>query len=173
MPTKTEINNDEWGTPLDLFNKLDAEFYFTLDPCASTGRPLRDDITQFTKEDNGLSQPWTGHRVFCNPPYSSRQIRDWVMKAYAERDNCQVIVLLIPVRTDRAYFHDFIQGTAEIRFLRGRPKFIPLMNQNGGSPSFPSMLVIYQSKCPDCGGKGYHESHNQASICDCRSRGKR
>lgn len=25
--------NDEYGTPIDLFKKLDKEFHFTLDPC--------------------------------------------------------------------------------------------------------------------------------------------
>ncbi len=143
MPTKAQINKDQWGTPPELFNKLDAEFHFTLDPCASPLRPLRSDIKQFTRD--GLTESWAGHRVFCNPPYSGYQIGEWVMKAYSERNNCEVIVLLIPVRTDRAYFHEYIQGTAEIRFCKGRPKFIPLMGQNNGMPSFPSMVVIYDN----------------------------
>lgn len=25
-----------------------------------------------------------------------------------------------------------------------------------------------KKKCPDCKGKGYHESFNQISICDCQ-----
>lgn len=25
----------DWATPMDFFNALDAEFHFTLDPCAS------------------------------------------------------------------------------------------------------------------------------------------
>lgn len=33
------------------------------------------------------------------------------------------IVLLIPARTDTAYFHDYIYGKAEIRFVRGRLRF--------------------------------------------------
>ncbi|MFA5217032.1 hypothetical protein [Sulfuricurvum sp.] len=49
MPTQAEINKDQWGTPFELFNKLDAEFHFTLDPCASPERPLRSDIKQFTR----------------------------------------------------------------------------------------------------------------------------
>ena len=28
-------NTDDWATPQDLFDALDAEFHFTLDPCSS------------------------------------------------------------------------------------------------------------------------------------------
>lgn len=28
-------NSDEWATPKDFFDRLDAEFNFTLDPCAT------------------------------------------------------------------------------------------------------------------------------------------
>jgi len=31
--------------------------------------------------------------------------------------------LLIPARTDTTYFHDYIYGKAEIRFIRGRLRF--------------------------------------------------
>ena len=27
--------SDEWATPNDLFNRLDKEYHFTLDPCAT------------------------------------------------------------------------------------------------------------------------------------------
>lgn len=36
--------SDEWGTPQDLFDNLDKEFNFTLDPCANKNRPLKKDI---------------------------------------------------------------------------------------------------------------------------------
>ena len=49
---------DQWATPLDFFNELDAEFHFDLDPCA-------DELNHkckryFTKEQNGLLQNWGG-----------------------------------------------------------------------------------------------------------------
>lgn len=83
-----------------------------------------------------------GETVFCNPPYG-RDIATWVSKCYFEskRPNTTV-VMLIPARTDTAYFHDFIYGKAEIRFLRGRLKF-------GGSKNsapFPSMVVIFKGE---------------------------
>ena len=56
------------------------------------------------------------------------------------------IVLLIPARTDTAYFHDYIYGKAEIRFVRGRLRFTD-DNGNAADPApFPSMVVIYNGE---------------------------
>ena len=51
-------NTCEWATPQELFNLLDAEFHFTLDPC-STHENAKCEY-HFTKEDDGLSQNWGG-----------------------------------------------------------------------------------------------------------------
>lgn len=47
-----------WATPQDFFDKLNEEFHFTLDPCATkeTAKCER----YFTKEQDGLRQPWGG-----------------------------------------------------------------------------------------------------------------
>ena len=93
--------SDEWETPIDIFNKLDAEFHFDLDPCSTDSNHKCDKY--FTKEINGLSKNWGGCRVFCNPPYSN--ISKWVEKAYREsQQDHTLIVLLIPARTDTRYF---------------------------------------------------------------------
>lgn len=110
-------NNEEWETPQDLFNELNKEYHFTLDPCASELNHKCDKY--FTKADDGLSKDWTGETVFCNPPYG-RNIKAWVKKCSEEK---ATVVMLIPARTDTSYFHDYIYGKAEIIFLRGRLKF--------------------------------------------------
>lgn len=53
------------------------------------------------------------------------------------------MVLLIPARTDRASFHDYVLGKAEIRFLRGRLKF-ELDGKPMGTAPFPSMIAIWR-----------------------------
>ena len=73
--------SNEWATPQSLFDELNAEFHFTLDPCA-------DDINHkcdkyYTVNDDGLAQDWSGERVFCNPPYG-RQVGSWVKKCFSE-----------------------------------------------------------------------------------------
>lgn len=134
-------NRDDWETPQSLFDKLNKEFCFTLDP-ASTHSNAKCKH-HFTKEEDGLAQNWGGQVVFCNPPYG-RDIKAWVEKCYLEsqKENTTV-VMLIPARTDTTYFHDFIYHNAkEIRFLRGRLKF-ELGGISGQSAPFPSMVVVF------------------------------
>ncbi len=139
MSVHFSSKTNEWATPKDLFARLNDEFKFTLDPCAT---PENAKCAKFfTKEDDGLKQSWGDERVFCNPPYG-REIGKWVEKAYQSRTLAQVIVMLIPARTDTKYFHQYIYGkeNIEIRFLKGRLKFGEATN----SAPFPSMLVIFR-----------------------------
>jgi phage N-6-adenine-methyltransferase len=129
---------DLWSTPQDFFDKLNDEFNFTLDPCATPDNAKCKKY--FTKETDGLKQNWQGETVFCNPPYG-KAIKHWVKKCYEEslKPNTKV-VMLIPARTDTAYFHDYVYHKAEeIRFIRGRLKFGEAKN----SAPFPSMVVVF------------------------------
>lgn len=97
---------DLWATPQSFFDELNKEFQFTLDPCATAENAKC--CTFYTKEDDGLKQDWGGQIVFCNPPYG-RKIKDWVRKCYEESKKPNtVVVMLIPARTDTAYFHEYI-----------------------------------------------------------------
>lgn len=69
---------DEWETPQDLFDALDAVFHFTLDVCATADNAKCE--RYYTKEENGLKQTWDGV-CWMNPPYG-REIGKWVKKAY-------------------------------------------------------------------------------------------
>lgn len=81
-----------------------------------------------------------GNVVFCNPPYG-REIGKWVKYSYEQsRKENTTVVMLVPSRTDTRWFHDYIYGKAEIRFVKGRLKF---GNATSGAP-FPSMVVIYR-----------------------------
>lgn len=130
--------SDMWETPQDFFDELDQEFHFTLDACAVPENAKC--AAYYTPEQDGLSQPWRGV-VWCNPPYG-RQVGKWVEKAALSAfSGCASVVMLLPARTDTAWFHDYIYGLAEIRFIRGRLKF-------GGSKwnaPFPCMVAIFRS----------------------------
>ena len=128
---------EKWATPQDFFDKLNDEFHFTLDAAASPDNAKCTNY--FTEEQDGLAQSWEGHTVWCNPPYC-RKTGLWVKKAYEEhqRTGCTVVMLL-PSRTDVRWFHDYILGKAEIRFIKGRLKF----GGNKNSAPFPSIVVIY------------------------------
>ena len=117
----------DWCTPADFFKELDQEFHFDLDPAATTKSAKC--ARYFTPADDGLKADWGGSCVFCNPPYG-RQIGEWVRKGYEESQKPgTVVVMLIPARTDTAYFHDYVfHGKAdEVRFLRGRLTFTDLI----------------------------------------------
>lgn len=72
-----------------------------------------------------------------NPPYG-RQIGKWVKKASESR---AIVVCLLPARTDTKWFHDYVLGKAEIRFVKGRIKF---GNAKAGAP-FPSMVAVFRN----------------------------
>lgn len=131
-------NTDEWETPQALFDRLDAEFRFTLDPCADSTNAKC--ARYYTKAEDGLKQSWAGHRVFCNPPYG-RAVGDWVKKCYMEAVGGlgTICVALVASRTDTRWWHDYAMRASEIRLIRGRVKF------GGGANSapFPSALLVF------------------------------
>ena len=138
MEVHYSSKSNEWSTPQNLFDELNDEFNFTLDPCATDENAKCSKY--FTIEDNGLSKDWSNDVVFMNPPYG-REIKQWIKKAYEESLNGATVVCLIPARTDTTYWHDFIFDKAnDIRFLRGRLKF----GNSKNSAPFPSAIVVYQ-----------------------------
>ncbi len=127
---------DLWETPQELFDRLDARFHFEVDVCATAENAKCK--RYYTKEVDGLAQKWEGV-CWCNPPYG-REIGKWVKKAYeAALTGEAQVVMLLPARTDTAWFHDYIYGKAQICFLRGRLKF----GRSKNSAPFPSMVVIF------------------------------
>ena len=129
---------DLWETPKDLFDKLNKEFHFALDVCATPENAKCEEF--YTKEQDGLKQPWKG-TVWCNPPYG-RQIGEWVRRAFLASVSGSTVVMLLPARTDTKWFHDYIyeRNNVEIRFIRGRLKF----GGNKNSAPFPSMVVVFR-----------------------------
>jgi phage N-6-adenine-methyltransferase len=152
-PALFSRRSDEWSTPRDLYDNLDAEFGFTLDAAATAENSMC--ATYLDRDQDALSQRWDlipSHRpgrpvVWLNPPYSL--IKRFIAHAeHASRHGCTV-VCLVPSRTDTQWFHDSVWDTdrhqpregVEVRFFRGRLRF------SGGNTSapFPSALVIFRS----------------------------
>lgn len=131
---------DLWATPQDFFDALDKEFRFETDVCAL---PENAKCARYsTPDQNGLVQEWTGV-CWCNPPYG-RKIGDWVKKAAESAKAGAVVVMLLPARTDTRWFHDYIYGKAEIRFVKGRLKFGAATE----SAPFPNMVVVFRKEEP-------------------------
>ena len=71
-------NHNEWEISQELFEVLNAEFSFDLDPYANHENAKCKLYN--TKEENGLSKLWheVAGNVFMNPPYG-RKISRWIM----------------------------------------------------------------------------------------------
>lgn len=130
-------SGEEWGTPQTLFNRLNKEFNFTLDICASKENAKCPKY--YTKEEDALKQEWGGV-IWMNPPYG-RKIGNWVKKAKeAATQGKATVVCLLPARTDTAWWHDYAMKANEIRLIRGRLKF----GDGKGSAPFPSAIVVFK-----------------------------
>jgi len=132
---------DDWETPHEFFNKLDACFKFTLDPCAeaSTAKCVK----YYTKEENGLDKSWRGETVFVNPPYSKSD--EWLAKCYQESlQPNTVVVALVAARTDTKRWARYAMKADQIHFIKGRLKFLDAGNERDGAP-FPSALLVFRT----------------------------
>lgn len=125
---------EDWETPQVLFDELDAEFHFTLDAAANEHNAKCANFYSW----GSLHRPWEGV-VWCNPPYSTK-VGEWVNKGYESSLSGATVVMLLYARTDTRWFHEFIYGKAEIRFIKGRVKFVGSQN----SAPAPSMVVIWK-----------------------------
>lgn len=142
---------DLWETPQHIFQKLNEEFGFTLDPCCTKETAKCNHY--ITPEIDGLRESWEGHVVFCNPPYSRGNIDEWVKKCFLESLNPNTkVVALLPVSTSSDWWHDFIVGQSEIRFVNKRVRFV-------GAPytaPFSSVIVIWGGE----GVKSFKQHYN-------------
>jgi site-specific DNA-methyltransferase (adenine-specific) len=124
--------SDKWSTPPEVLEPLQKEFQFNYDPCP---------ITWKEGDSDALLTDW-GTRTFCNPPYS--KVSEFVKKASDESQKGKLVVLLINVATDTKWFHEYIYNKADIRFVKGRIKFINPSDPKKRVPApRPSMIVIF------------------------------
>ena len=128
---------DVWATPQWLFDALNKEFGFTLDPCSDGENAKCEKF--YTTAENGLLRDWGTEVVFMSPPYS--EIAEWMRKAYGASQEGATVVCLIPARTDTAWWHRFCMKS-EIRLLRGRLKF----GDSDNSAPFPSAIIVFRPR---------------------------
>jgi phage N-6-adenine-methyltransferase len=142
-------NTDIWSTPQYLFEDLNKEFNFVLDPCAikinhkcdSWYGPDHDDPLR----RDGLLCDWSSEAkslngsIFVNPPYG-KTISKWMEKSYTSSLSGVSVVCLVPARTDTRWFHNYCIDN-EIRFIKGRLKF----GNSTNSAPFPSAIVVMRT----------------------------
>jgi hypothetical protein len=127
----------EWLSPPVILTRV-VQLFTTidLDPASNSHTtPHVPARTHYTKEDDGLMQPWFG-RVYLNPPYSG-ETPVWVDRLcyHWHRRHIREALALLPVRTDAQWF-------SRLRpfprcFIWGRLSF----SQSRFTAPFPSMVV--------------------------------
>ncbi len=138
---KFESAKQDWTTPQKMWDCLHVEFNFTIDLAADASNTKCADF--YSADCTALEATWHGSG-WLNPPYGAKagKLSDWVKKAYYEtrKEHC-CVVMLIPARTNTRWFHDYCMKAAELRFLKGRPKF---GDAKHGLPQ-PLVLVVFKA----------------------------
>lgn len=117
---------NEWYTP-DVYLDAAREVLggFDLDPASSdTAQEKIKAAAYYTKDDDGLVQPWHGS-VWLNPPYSQPLIMHFIERvcgAYHSGEISSAIVLTHNY-TDTKWFQKAAESAEAICFTRGRIKF--------------------------------------------------
>lgn len=138
-------NANDYKTPPELYKKA-LEFFgidkFDLDTCCTVENiPAREYCKN--GQTDGLSVDWRAFN-WCNPPFN--ECRKWIAKAYMESQKGNKTAMLIPVRTETAYWHEFIlyNGDVSIEWLRKGYKFIDKDNNEMGVFKNPLALVYFE-----------------------------
>ena len=134
---------DEWYTPQETLEAIGIRF--DLDPASPGPETVPWTARQhFTKEANGLLQPWEG-KVFLNPPYSAPL--PWAERMVGHRDGG---VCLVRSSTETRYFQMLAGSASAMLLKKGRIRFV---RQNGVQSEvlapFPSVFFAFGQECAD------------------------
>jgi len=149
--------DDEYGTPKDAFAKACEEFNLKIDKdiCASEANHVCNDY--ITKEQNCFDCGGISENFYMNPPYS--EIKKFMKFAYEQHIKYNVDVLILTyAKTDTKFWHEYVEGKAEVHFIKGRLNFFDEKGnvkkiydkkagkwRKGASP-YPSVWIIYRKK---------------------------
>lgn len=160
------INKRKYGTPQPFFDRLNAVFGpFTLDPCAEPSTAKCEKY--FTEEDDGLSQDWSGHTVFMNPPFGRHEkacknkckkkrcgvrgfhiekdipgTEDWVSKAWTESLKGATVVGILPSSLSTKWWHDYVMRATTLIIVEGRVSYF-YEGEPTGTPDFDTVVAVW------------------------------
>lgn len=127
--------SDDWYTPPHIFTALGLTF--DLDPCSPGPGHWVPARNIFTKENDGLAEPWRG-MVFVNPPFGGRHGHvPWLVK-FLDHGNG---VAIVRAYTSSDWWHEHMPRAETILFPAGKTKFIRPDGSVGKSPGHGVVLV--------------------------------
>ncbi len=115
-----------------------------LDPASSDIANERvQATTYYTKEDDGLAQPWFG-RVWMNPPYSQPLVTDFAYKLAAcyEDGEIEQACVLVNNATETNWFQVMLRVSTAVCFIKGRVRFLDVEGNATGAP-LQGQAVLY------------------------------
>lgn len=136
MHEPTTGATDEWYTPPEMFTALGIP-QFDLDPCSPGIGHWVPAKHIYTKEDDGLVQPWFG-TVFVNPPFGGRRSHvPWVLKFLKHANG----ICLVRAYTSADWFHEWAIKAETMVFPRGKTKFVKPDGSVGPNPGHGIVLL--------------------------------
>lgn len=116
---------DKRFTPVALLQALETVFGpISLDPCGHVESPVvAEQRILLSEGGDGLRDDWGGRFCFMNPPFSGAT--EWLKRASEvhAKGAVDVVVGLVPAKTDSVYFQTEIVPNCDVGFLRGRMQY--------------------------------------------------
>lgn len=132
---------NDYKTPPVLYEKALNFFglkYFTCDVCCSEKNiPAYNYYIKGLK--NGLVEDWFPYN-WCNPPFN--ECSKWIKKAYEEQQKGHNTCMLLPVRTETRYFHDYILNNPKVYIDWHRKGYRFLNKDNKEMGVFKNALAL-------------------------------
>lgn len=122
--------SDYWNTPSDLYDHLINSGWVDYNPSGSLIQPFDVNVSKYN-----------GFKIYINPPFSLLGKVEMLDTIKGLLLNNNKVLLLMPARTDTKYFHNFLELSPKIYFVKGRLAF----NDKGSAP-FPSILLKFGDK---------------------------
>ena len=144
MKYNFEQKRNDYQTPPELYNKalmLMGLDEFDLDVCCSTANiPAKFHFIEGFAD--GLLWDWE-HYNWCNPPFN--ECVKWIKKAYNEQQKGNNTIMLLPVRTETKYWHDYIlfNQNVTIYWLKKGTRFIDPDTQKEMDVFKNALALIY------------------------------
>ncbi len=152
-----EFKENDYKTPPELYQKA-LNYWgisrFDLDVCTTdfnipariyyTKEGLFADGTQQLSDNDGLTGEWMTGFCWCNPPFN--ECKKWIEKAFNENKKGGKVAMLLPVRTETKYWHDYILNNPHvtIEWLRKGYKFLDKDNNEMGVFKNALALVYFE-----------------------------
>jgi len=135
-----------YETPRWFYNTYDKKYNFKWDMAASEKNHLCRDFV--TAEEDALSFKWPSNSsCWCNPPYNSRVLGNWLEKGWDAAHRGTTSVFLVNSRTDTIWFHKWALIARELHFVKGRITFYLHKIKCKHPATFPSLIIIYTPEC--------------------------